>query len=163
MADALSSLIDAKTINSVLKTYEQQLVKSYSKLMRQKFGLTQKEEGDHQLIHQFIDLLHTYKLDYTNSMRGLSDLAQLENDKRFSSWIKRYTDRISRENDDARVALMNRNNPKYILRNYLAEEAIREAEDNKNYEKISVLFKLLNTPFDEHTGFDDYAKEAYHE
>ncbi len=160
LADALSSLINPKQVKAILATYERQLIDTYSTLMRQKFGLSTKEKGDHQLINQFLAILQTHKLDYTNSCRGLSNLDKLAKDKRFEHWIKLYRDRIANENNQTRVATMNQANPKFILRNYLAEEAIREAEDNKNYDKISILFTLLSQPFDEHIGFEDYALEA---
>jgi len=55
---------------------------------------------------------------------------------------------------------MNSVNPKFILRNYLAEEAIREAEDQKCYDKISTLFNLLSSPFEAHLGFESYTQKA---
>jgi hypothetical protein len=55
---------------------------------------------------------------------------------------------------------MNRVNPKYILRNYLAEVAIRNAEDEKDYNEIEALFNLLSNPFDEHEGLEYYANTA---
>ena len=160
LAEALSSLIDAKTIKAILQSYEQQLIKTYSDLMRQKFGLTQQHDGDHQLINQFLDLLRTYKKDYTNSLRNLTDLDSLSTDVNFSSWLSLYDKRLGDEKVDDRAELMNSVNPKFILRNYLAEEAIREAEDNKSYEKISDLFDLLSNPFEEHIGSEDYTQEA---
>ncbi|MGY8895903.1 MAG: protein adenylyltransferase SelO [Gammaproteobacteria bacterium] len=160
LAEALSSLIDAKTIKAILQSYEQQLIKTYSDLMRQKFGLTQQHDGDHQLINQFLDLLRTYKKDYTNSLRNLTDLDSLSTDVNFSSWLSLYDKRLGDEKVDDRAELMNSVNPKFILRNYLAEEAIREAEDNKSYEKISDLFDLLSNPFEEHVGSEDYTQEA---
>ncbi len=160
LAEALSSLIDAKQVKAILQTYESQLVKTYSSLMRQKFGLTQQHEGDRQLINQFLELLHQHKKDHTNALRGLADLDQLSTDPHFSSWLSLYDQRLSEEKSSQRVVLMNGVNPKFILRNYLAEEAIREAEDQKRYDKIATLFNLLSNPFEEHSGFDDYTQEA---
>ncbi|WPE16094.1 YdiU family protein [Candidatus Thioglobus autotrophicus] len=160
LAEALSSLIDAKQAKTILQAYEPQLIKTYSSLMRQKFGLTQQHEGDHQLINQFLELLHRHKKDYANSLRGLADLEQLSADAHFSSWLSLYDQRLAEEKNTQRVALMNKTNPKFILRNYLAEEAIREAEDQKRYDKITTLFDLLSNPFEECSGFDDYTQEA---
>lgn len=160
LAEALSSLIDAKTTKAILQTYEQQLIKTYSDLMRQKFGLTQQHDEDHQLINQFLDLLRTHKKDYTNSLRNLTDLDSLSTDVNFSSWLSLYDKRLGDEKVDDRAELMNGVNPKFILRNYLAEEAIREAEDKKSYEKISNLFDLISNPFEEHEGSEDYTQEA---
>ena len=81
------------------------------------------------------------------------------NREAFDSWAKRYAQRLQEENSDdsERTARMKQVNPKYILRNYLAEQAIRKAEDDKDYSEVEVLFKLLQNPFDEHPEFDHYA------
>jgi len=55
---------------------------------------------------------------------------------------------------------MNSVNPKYILRNYLAEAAIRKAQDEKDYAEIGTLFNLLSQPFDEHLNLTTYADET---
>ena len=52
---------------------------------------------------------------------------------------------------------MRRSNPKYILRNYIAEIAIRKAQDENDYTEIENLMKILGTPFDEHPEFEHYA------
>ena len=64
------------------------------------------------------------------------------------------------EDPNQRRALMNEVNPKYILRNYLAEVAIRRAEDHNEYVEIESLFKLLRLPFEERKGYDSYDSEA---
>lgn len=48
-------------------------------------------------------------------------------------------------------------NPKFILRNYLAEIAIRKAEDAQDYSEIERLLNILHHPFDKWTEFEDYA------
>ena len=63
------------------------------------------------------------------------------------------------ENLTQSLNLMNQFNPKYILRNYLAEVAIREAEDLQKYEEIDILFRLLKRPFDNHHGYESYDSE----
>ena len=55
---------------------------------------------------------------------------------------------------------MNSVNPKYVLRNYLAEVAIRKAEDLNQYDEIETLFNLLKSPFESHKVFDSYDSEA---
>jgi uncharacterized protein YdiU (UPF0061 family) len=51
---------------------------------------------------------------------------------------------------------MHISNPKFVLRNYLGEEAIAAAR-NKDFSGVSNLLMLLNTPFDEHPEFEAYA------
>jgi uncharacterized protein YdiU (UPF0061 family) len=59
--------------------------------------------------------------------------------------------------DDARKVLMNQINPKYILRNHLAQVAIEKAQQN-DFSEVDTLLKILSKPFDEQELFDDYAK-----
>jgi uncharacterized protein YdiU (UPF0061 family) len=54
---------------------------------------------------------------------------------------------------------MNRANPKYILRNYLAETAIRQARDQRDFSEIDRLRSILAKPFDEQPEFNDYSNE----
>ena len=53
---------------------------------------------------------------------------------------------------------MNQNNPKFILRNYLAQKAIEEAEKG-NYVELKKLIEILKKPFDENRDYEDYANE----
>ncbi|SMN00180.1 Selenoprotein O and cysteine-containing homologs [uncultured Candidatus Thioglobus sp.] len=156
LADSLSSLIDAKQAKSVLAHYQPHLVTNYSQIMRQKFGLLEKHDEDNVLITEFFEVLYRHKKDYSNSLRKLSDLENFSADGDFSKWLERYNKRISEEKNHDRIAMMNRINPSVILRNYLAEKAIRSAEDDKDYTEIGVLFKLLSKPFDAHSKFESY-------
>ncbi|BBB22430.1 conserved hypothetical protein [Abyssogena phaseoliformis symbiont OG214] len=160
LADSLSGLINAKQAKSVLDKYQNYLVESYSALMRQKFGLCEKDKQDNVLITQFFDILYQHKKDYTNSLRQLSDVDKLTIDIDFNDWIELYDKRISQENNRNRISMMNSVNPNYILRNYLAEVAIRKAEDNKDYTEIKILFDLLSKPFEVHQDMESYTYEA---
>jgi uncharacterized protein YdiU (UPF0061 family) len=59
--------------------------------------------------------------------------------------------------DNERASKMKKINPKYILRNYMAEAAIRKAEDENDYSEIDRLFNLLQKPFDEQPENESYA------
>ena len=160
LASALESLIKEEHLKDALSTYEKILVKEYSYLMRSKFGLILQDEGDNTLINNFLELLYTQKKDYHRSMRML--LNQNENllGDNFKSWLKDYKKRMNKEeNLTQSLNLMKQFNPKYILRNYLAEVAIREAEDLQKFEEIDILFRLLEKPFDNHLDYESYASE----
>jgi uncharacterized protein YdiU (UPF0061 family) len=160
LADSLSSLIEAKQAKTVLDNYQPYLVKAYSALMRKKFGFTQKDEQDNVLISQFFEVLYQHKKDYSNSLRQLSNKDKLAQDADFDAWIKLYDKRIAQENNPNRIEMMKGASPKYILRNYLAEIAIRKAEDDKDYSEIDTLFNLLSHPFDEQLDLEIYTNEA---
>ncbi|MBV1961130.1 MAG: YdiU family protein, partial [Immundisolibacteraceae bacterium] len=75
-------------------------------------------------------------------------------------WLRRYGQRLVAENadDSARRSLMNRTNPKYLLRNYLAQQVIDEAEQG-NYEPLQELFEVIKNPYDEQPEFDHYSEK----
>ena len=100
------------------------------------------------------------KLDYTNTFLSLAKIDKVNpKSKEHEIWIKEYCDRVNLSNPEV-INLINSSNPKYILRNYTAEVAIREAEDNHNYNEISQLFDLLTDPFKVYSGAEKYQKEA---
>ena len=51
---------------------------------------------------------------------------------------------------------MLKTNPKFVLRNHLGEQAIRQAK-LKDFSGVNTLLTLLESPCDEHPGFEDYA------
>ena len=162
LADTLKSLIDESQLKEALLKYEPVLVKEYSSLMRKKFGLLEPNDEDNSLINDFLELLYINKKDYHRSMRALSSKKEHALGVSFDSWFVRYKTRLEKETSkmSQRVSLMNSVNPKYILRNYLAEVAIRKAEDLNQYDEIETLFHLLKRPFDINEGFESYDSEA---
>ena len=75
-----------------------------------------------------------------------------------------YRARLRAEgSDDAeRHARMDRVNPKYVLRNHLAETAIRKArgdEGARDFSELARLLSVLERPYDEQPGFEAYAAE----
>ena len=88
--------------------------------------------------------------------------AQLFDEKQqYMQWFDRYRARLAEEKqtESERSYIQKLINPKYILRNYLAEQAI-QAANKGNYTKIATLFKLLQKPFDEHEDYVDYAAQT---
>ncbi|MDC3345235.1 YdiU family protein [Candidatus Pseudothioglobus singularis] len=162
LADTLKTLIEEEQLKEALSIYEKILVKEYSLLMRNKFGFAVQDENDNAIINNFLELLYTHKKDYHQSIRLLSNDDQSSLGKAFDPWFKDYHKRLKIETEDPnqRRALMNEVNPKYILRNYLAEVAIRRAEDHNKYSEIDSLFSLLRAPFEEHEGYESYDSET---
>jgi hypothetical protein len=166
LANALSSLVAEPEIEAALAAYEPAYRKHVLALMRAKFGLAVAHPGDPELIAACLDLLAKERADYPTFFRDLaasderagSRLADLA---AWRTWGERYAARLALETRDeaARRAAMLRANPKYVLRNHLAQRAIEAAEAGA-YEEIERLRRLLAAPFDEHPGFDDDARPA---
>jgi len=161
LADALKSLVNETQLKEAITEYEPSLVKEYSSLMRRKFGLLEVNDEDNSLINEFLELLYNNKKDYHRSMRQLSSENEHTLGSNFDSWFIRYKTRLEKETSkmNERVTMMHMVNPKYVLRNYLAEVAIRKAEDLNEYDEIETLFQLLKKPFDSHEGYESYDSE----
>jgi serine/tyrosine/threonine adenylyltransferase len=80
--------------------------------------------------------------------------------KQFYDWLERYSQRINKDNRSAkeRRRQMNAVNPKYVLRNYLAQLSIDKAEQN-DFSMIHELHELLRRPYDEQPGKEEFAKK----
>ncbi len=108
-------------------------------------------------------------MDYTRFFRELGErpaeqaVQRLREDfidlQGFDAWAADYCARSAREGGDpvARQARMHAVNPKYILRNYLAQQAI-EAAEKGDYAPVRELHAVLSRPFDEQPGMERYAE-----
>ena len=156
LALALSSLIESDTLVEKLNSFESHFVEHYRTRMRAKLGLGRKDEGDDRLIGGLLALMIKGRADYTLTFRGLSQPGEhwlaLFGDARgdAAKWLDQYRARMEGEGD--RRAAMNQANPKYVLRNWVAEAAIRAVEDRDDSGPLDRILRLVQSPFDEHPG-----------
>lgn len=157
---ALRTLLNQDDTDTALASYQETLLTHYTLLMRQKLGLVRAEEEDKALIQDLLALLHEAEMDYTCFFRSLSD-ASVSFPRAWESWQQRYQQRLARESStpEERRSAMRRVNPKYILRNHLAQGAIEKAEAG-DYTEVARLFAILQTPFDDQPEHDSYAVPA---
>jgi len=172
LAQALVPLLSVETASAAISDYPQQFGLAYLERMAAKFGLAPGGETV-PLMMDALQLLAQNPVDYTIFMRRLCDfdstagalntpLRDLFLDRAaFDAWAARYAAALGQQGsfDTERSAAMRAVNPKYILRNHLAEVAIRRAADHRDYSEISRLHNLLAHPFDEQPELDAYAAE----
>ncbi len=173
LAEALSPLIDDEdAAKAAVQGYVDSFETAYTDGLRAKLGLQQAFDGDATLLTGLIQLLHANHPDWTIFFRTLagiragdraSDTAvrDLLIDRDAADvWLAAYHKRLLEESSDdaARVHRMIAVNPKYVLRNHLAEVAIRKARDEKDYSEVATLLKVLSRPYDEQPEFEQYAK-----
>ncbi|HEX4870228.1 MAG TPA: YdiU family protein [Moraxellaceae bacterium] len=168
LAHALSGLVERDALVDALQGYQHEFLATYSRGLHDKLGLRGEREGDQALAVDFLELLAANGADYTRSFRALSGVRLAEersalrdefvDREAFDAWHARYRQRLlAEDSDDAgRRRRMDAVNPKYILRNYLAQVAIDKAEAG-DYSEIETLRRLLMRPYDEQPQHERYA------
>ena len=163
LAQGLMPLIaDSDQALAALETYKTAFADALLARWRAKLGLQAREPGDRELVDDLLRLMAADRCDFTITFRRLAGFAadgdadnaairDLFVDRAaFDAWARRYADRLLREAsvDAPRRLRMNRVNPKFVLRNHLAEVAIREAQAGE-FGETHRLLKVLQQPFDE--------------
>ena len=170
LGEALHSLVEEDDAIAALDSYRATFEREMDRQMRAKLGLLTSESEDVALVAELLGVLHDSQADYTQFFRALSRFttgsaeslrAEVRETERLDAWLTRYAQRLAREHsaDTARHERMLRANPKFVLRNWMAQEAIGKAQSG-NFEMIEELRLLLATPFDEHEGMERFAGPA---
>ena len=170
LAHAFSAFVSTEALRDCLEEFQPHLIDSYAARMRAKLGLATEEDGDQQLCADLLQLLADARADYALFFRALAHYrserppAALEallppaQHGALRHWLDHYDQRLAREDSDSRVRdrAMLAANPKFILRNYLAQKVIDAAEGG-DYGPLQTLFDLLQSPFDEHPEHEVWA------
>ena len=171
-AQAITPLIEIDAATQCLETYESRFITQYHQRMCNKLGFKAVTEANVDTINQLIKLLQQDARDYTNTLRALSQFRighdntvlrdQFISRPAFDRWAEQYAQQLKQENSDdqARRDAMNKCNPKYILRNYLAQKAIEQATQQRDFTEINKLLAILKQPFAEQPEYEDYAAES---
>jgi len=155
-------IVDSDLALAALETYKAAFADALLARWRAKLGLQACEAQDRELVDDLLRLMATDRCDFTITFRRMSTFltAPIADNARirdlfidrtaFDAWALRYGDRLRRESNDdaARATRMNRANPKFILRNHMAEVAIRDAQAG-DFDETQRLLRVLQHPFDE--------------
>jgi len=174
LADALAALIPEDEATQALGAYAPAFAHHLGMRLRARLGLSEGRPEDAVLVASLLGLMQSQRVDYTRFFRALGTYsaqtgtvtpelaAEVPDTSALDAWLLAYRDRLAaeRNRDEERQARMARVNPVYVLRNWLAERAIRRATSERDYSEIEKLRTLLKFPFSEHAGFEDYASSA---
>lgn len=154
----------------ILGRFEPAFVAHNLACWRDKLGLAAPSDDDAPLINRWLSLLHDSRADFTRCFRLLSavksDVAttpelrdHLLEVAAFDAWLPDYRARLARESsDDAqRAARMDAVNPRFVLRNHLAQHAIERAQSG-DFAELETLRRVLSRPFDPQPGMERYAE-----
>lgn len=169
LAQALTPFVEVEALKQALELFLPLYQTHYLDLMRRRLGFTVAEPDDMELVERLLQLMQKGAVDYHLFFRHLGDqpaaeaLRVVRDDfvdlAGFDQWGEAYLARCAREPDNAngRRARMHAVNPLYVLRNYLAQQAIEAAEAG-DYTEVRRLHHVLTKPFEEQPGMQAYAE-----
>ncbi len=156
----------------VLETFDSIFMYYFYRTMNKKIGIATRSD-QRPLVDELLKIMERSKVDYTRTFRNLAkfqtihttseeaplqerflvDILEVRDSEalvEWKKWLTRYNNVLlgQRSDDRKRAQAMNKHNPKYVLRNYMAQMAIEKAEQG-DYSEIGLLLDLLSSPFDE--------------
>ncbi len=169
LGQALLPLIEDQDLAiAALESYKSAFPEAFEARMRSKLGLPEPQPSDRALIESILKLLATEQVDYTIFWRRLAHWARHQSAQDTSvrdlfldraaidAWLLRYSERCVHIPAALVADLALKSNPKFVLRNHLAEQAIAQAK-LKDFSGVHTLLALLERPFDEHPGHEAHA------
>jgi len=181
LANAIAPLFDGETkpLEEVLGTYNEHFDTHWHNTVAHKLGIASPQRDDKTLFNELWEILQLTPTDFTVFFRRLAhidaaespqaeELLQAvsaafyeaddvngENSARIKHWLQQWQQRVAASDTAERRSLMNRTNPAVVLRNYLAQLVIDDAEQG-DYSRLEELHTVLRTPYDEHPDFPQY-------
>ena len=185
LANAIYPIInDREALGEALDKYRLTFQEGWVACMAEKMGLVKFEpDTDDALANDLLEILTLVETDMTIFFRKLADFNFTNSadetvfssdffseayyqpekrdeayEKRMSAWLKKYGDRLAQDGlePDKKKKRMNKVNPKYVLRNYLAQLAIDKAEEG-DFSMVNELLDLVRYPYDEQPQMEKYA------
>ncbi len=179
LADALSTILpDTDGLAAGIEHYDSCYMQQLTQSLAGKFGLGAWQNSDGELVNTCFELMTRAEVDMTLFFTHLAHVdlenPQLETLKisfyteqgyasfkqDFVTWLNSYAQRVQQSNLSAqeRLSMMQSHNPRYVLRNYLAQEAIDLAE-NGDTSMLETLLELLRTPYIEQKGMEKFEEK----
>ena len=160
LSKVLSPIANEELMNNYNDTFIAKYKKLYFKSIASKLGLdTYNFKKDAPLIVELFNALQEDNVDYTSFFYDLSkNILNLEGIS-INNWLAKYNIRLKKETipNEERLTNMQKVNPKYILRNYMIQDAIEKAEDG-DFKLVNELLYIAQNPYDEHNDFEHYTK-----
>ena len=165
LLESVSPLMsDPEMLYDALEFYDSSFQKHNDSMWAEKLGIAELVPGDEELVTDLTTMLQSVETDMTIFFRLLSsisepDVSHLEHAfydptsipvDEFNDWLGRWWSRAEGNPDQAR---MKQANPKYVLRNWMAQLAIDAAEKD-DYSVANELYELLKSPYEEQPDFE---------
>lgn len=169
LADQPEAAVEAG--QNLLEAYRGSYDRAYQARMRAKLGLLDTAEGDADLVERLLKRMAANGADFTRTFRALGHVSadpgatgapfvdEFVDRDAAHAWLADWRKRLGNTaaDDGQRAQRMRLTNPKYVLRNYLAQAAIEQAQAG-DCREIERLHAILRRPFDEQPEHADYAR-----
>ena len=134
--------IAIKKIEYILKKNESKYQDNWLEMMKDKIGINDNHEKDNELIKELLDLMHIFKLDYTNTFV----LIRNNNLKKFDFMLDWVSKLNQRKKLNKKIEAKN-SNPMIIPRNHIVEKVLNEST-NGNFKNLNKFISLLKKPYE---------------
>ena len=172
LGQALLPLIgDSEATVAALDRFKAAYPVHFEAAMAKKLGFAHPpgQSALRECLNTVLGLLAQERSDYTVFWRALTRYAeigdpaaaldQVVNRDAFARWLLSFSELHAQYGRGPDANLMQRINPRFVLRNYMAQEAIAQAQEG-NFATVQALYTVLSTPFDEHPAYPDWAQPA---
>ncbi|KAF9406016.1 hypothetical protein HW555_013463, partial [Spodoptera exigua] len=151
LAEAMAPILSAEQkqeIDNIEATLEDYVKTKVLKTYLHKLGLDEIKDGDEKFVQDLLEVEPQHLSDKT-VLEAKWSLSKLSGVPAWDKWVNSYQDRLKKENvtEEERRRRMVAVNPVYIPRNWILEEAIKDAENN-DFEKVRFLLKLFKNPYE---------------
>ncbi len=171
LAYALKQIANLDEMLEYLESFFSQHEKVYLELVCERLGLDSTLSGDRylDLILKLLDTLEKTKIDYNvffyllTQLKDYEDISLILDNCIYPAFMKEWFNEykkailIDPRSYNQRVEAMKKVNPKYIIKNYMLQEAIQKAQEG-NFTLVNELLNIAQNPFDEHPAFERYSK-----
>ena len=134
--------IAIKKIEYILKKNESTYQDNWLEMMKDKIGINDNHEKDNELIKELLDLMHIFKLDYTNTFV----LIRNNTLKKFDFMLDWVSKLNQRKKLNKKIEAKN-SNPMIIPRNHIVEKVLNEST-NGNFKNLNKFISLLKKPYE---------------
>ena len=151
--DALK--IARESISRFPKAYESK----WLEMMGRKMGIAKIKSTDKALVDDLLHWMKNNKADYTNTFlylrRNEFPKDSIYENQDFKGWLLLWQEKIS-NNRVLAQELMDKNNPAFIPRNHLVEEALDAASLQGDMKPFQELLAVLQNPYEDRPGLEKY-------
>lgn len=171
LANALAALVpdSIEELKLALEEFESMYKTKYLTMMVSKIGITNVEKGDAVLIDGLLTILKDEEIDMTIFFRNLADLNHEKEIDDFilpacykgnvaqttHNWANLYLQRVKGIDAQQRKHLMDSINPRYVLRNYIAQMVI-DAAHQSDYSMLNEVYEMIKSPYTFNEGFEKW-------